>query len=153
LIDSIGSINTAFDALIRLSTVAATQTEPNSSLKIMNKKPLTRLAKAAGVPSIESTDDAYSFTAEMAESVESALEAAETANAALQQKVKDSSNQQSRITELEQQVQEKDNEIAELKKGPGAESAHSGKETDGTEEVSDDFWSRFNALSETLKTK
>lgn len=154
LIDSIGSIDTAYDALVRLSSVTNTQKEPNSSHNTMNNKPLTRLAKAAGVQSIESTDDSYSFTAEMAEAVESALEAAETSNADLQKKITDSTNQQSRITELEGQLQTATEEIAELKKGPGAETVKTGKETDESETASNDsFWGRFNALSETLKSK
>ncbi len=148
LVDSIGSFQ---HALNRAATLAHEQTQASSKNPdiSMKKHDYNRLAKAAGVPQLESADGSITLTGEMAEAVEAALQSHEDTAANLQQQIDNATNQQARVTELEGQLQTANNRIAELEKGAGAESAAITKETDGEAGASsavDDFWARFHAL-------
>lgn len=146
LVDSIGS----FDFALQRAAVLAKQSSKKTPIQAtsnstinMSKPDFNRLAKAAGVPQLESADGTITLTAELAQSVESALAAHETNNASIQQQLNERANQQARITELEQQLQQRDARIAELEQGAGAASASAATETDATASADDatDFWS------------
>ncbi len=144
LVDSIATIDVAIQRVAELSS-SANFNSPNTSS--MNKPEYKRLAKASGVEAFESADGSITLQAEHAAAVESALEAHETTNAQLQQKITDSSTQQARITELEGELQTANDRIAELSKGAGAESATITKDTDGNDDSNEDsFFARFNKL-------
>jgi signal peptide peptidase SppA len=149
LVDSIGSFDVALQRVADLSVNSnLPNTKPN-----MNKPDLKRLAKASGVDAFESADGSITLTADQAVTVERALEAHETANAALQQKVTNSSNQQARVTELEGQLQTANERIVELEKDPDDKSATVQKETDGTGDPAEEgFFERFSRLKN-LKNK
>jgi len=144
LIDSIGSFEFA---LQRAATLAEKQVSPTSQIN-MKKPDYNRLAKAAGVSQLESADGTITLTAEMAESVERSLEGHETTQAGLNSQLTERANQQSRITELEGNLQTANNRIAELSKDAGADTAIIKKETDAgsSADSGDDFYSRFNKL-------
>lgn len=155
MIDHIGDFNFALQraaALVMAQRAAAKQTLAHSNpINTMSKPDYNRLAKAAGVPQLESADGTITLSADMAAAVESALEASETQQAALQQQLTQRADQQSRITELENQIQSRDAEIATLKKGAGAESAAIETETETTAEGTD-FWSIRAKLLEESKS-
>jgi len=148
LIDSIGNIDTAIQRAATLATVSITA-HSNPPQITMKKPEYNRLAKASGVPSLETDDGSINLTADMAQAAEAALEAHETAQADLQKKITNQSTAQTRITQLEAELQTATERIAELSKGAGADSAIIKKETDGADESvsGDSFWDRFNALS------
>lgn len=143
LVDSIGNFDYAMQRVAKLSSKNSKSSNNKNS---MSKPEYKRLAKASGVPSFETADGSITLQADQAALVETALEQSETATAQLDQEKKKSTNQQTRITELEGQLQTANNEIAELKKGAGAESATITKETDGNEGSDDNFYARFNKL-------
>jgi len=143
LIDSIGNFDYAMQRVAKLSSKNSKSSNNKNS---MSKPEYKRLAKASGVPSFESVDGSITLQADQAALVETALEQSETATAQLDQEKTKSTNQQSRITELEGQLQTANEEITELKKGAGAESATITRETDGEEKSSDNFYARFNKL-------
>jgi len=145
LVDSIGNIDTAMQRVAELSSKTNTNSSNNSS-KSMSKPEYKRLAKASGVAVFETADGTITLQADQAALVETALEQIDTATAQLDQEKTKSTNQQSRITELEGQLQTANDEITELKKGAGAESATITRETDGEEKSSDNFYARFNKL-------
>lgn len=150
LIDSIGSFN---QAVQRSAELAHASVNSQSQLN-MSKPNLMRLAKAAGVEAFESSDNTITLTVEMAGAVEQALTDHETAHADLQQQVDQSTNQQTRIEELEGELQTANDRIAELEKGAGAPSAQVHKETDASSEedsANENFWSRLTRLSQSLK--
>jgi signal peptide peptidase SppA len=146
LVDKIGNLDFAVNRVAELS-ISANSIPLNNKNSKMSKPEYKRLAKASGVAAFESADGSITLQADQATAVESALEAHETTNAQLQQKIKDSSNQQARITELEGQLQTANEKIAELEKEPGAESGTINKQIDGAEGSDDDnFYARFNKL-------
>jgi signal peptide peptidase SppA len=148
LIDKIGNFDSAVSRAAELSLTSAYLPNPNTKLN-MNKPDLKRLAKASGVPTLESVDGSITLTAEQAVAVEGALEAHETSNATLSQKVTDSSNQQARVTELEGQLQTANERIAELEKDPAETTADLNKETDanGGGVNDESFFERLGRLS------
>lgn len=121
---------------------------PNSKNQ-MSKPDLMRLLKAANVAEfVMNADGTITLTAEVAQAIEKALEANETATAALQQKVDDSSQLQAKFSDLELKLKTANETIAKLEKSPGEESATINKETDsdagsGNEEG---FFARFSRL-------
>lgn len=121
----------------------------------MSKPDLKRLLKAAKVENFtENSDGSITLTAEVAQAIESALEAHETAQAGLQKKVDDSSQLQAKVTNLENDIKTKDQRIAELEKDPGADPASVTKETDGNGGeggAEESFFNRFSRLSNTKK--
>jgi signal peptide peptidase SppA len=152
LIDSIGSFDFALE---RAATLAdEKQTSPSSQIN-MKKPDFNRLAKAAGVPQLESADGSITLTAEMAESVERSLEVHETTQAGLNSQLTERANQQSRITELEGQLQTANDRIAELSKEAGADTAIVKKETDGgaSAESGDDFYATYGRLKQEFFSK
>jgi signal peptide peptidase SppA len=146
LVDSIATFEQALQRVAELaSTPSATF---NPQINTMNKPELKRLAIAAGVPEFESSDGSISLTMEVAQAVESALEAHETAQAALQAQIDTSTNQQARVTELEGELQTANDRIAELSNEAGANSASIIKDTDAEEgsSIAGGFWNRFHNL-------
>jgi len=143
LVDSIGNFDFAIQ---RVADLASDNSNSSNNKNSMSKPEYKRLAKASGVAAFESADGSITLQADQAALVETALEQIDTATAQLDQKQKESTNQQSCITELEGQLQTANTEIAELKKEAGAESATITRETDGEEKSSDNFYARFNKL-------
>lgn len=116
----------------------------------MSKPELKRLLKAANIVNFtENPDGTIKLTAEVAQAIESALEAQETAAASLQQKVDESANLNTKVTDLETKLQTANNRIKELEKEPGADSAAVNVETDkpAGESSEGGFWDRFANLS------
>ncbi|HMM12479.1 MAG TPA: S49 family peptidase [Bacteroidales bacterium] len=153
LIDSIGSFDFALQRAADLVTARrkATNVIALSQNPIhMSKPDYMRLAKAADVPQLETADGTINLSAEMALAVERALEAHETNAARLQADLNDRANQQSRITELEQELAQRDARIAELEKSAGAQTATIETEIDQAA-AAEDFWSIHARLKSEFK--
>lgn len=147
----VDSIATFDQALQRVADMAAQS--PSATLNLpnthnMSKTEYKRLAKASGVEALESADDTITLTGDMAASVETALEAAETERARLQGLIDASTDQSARVTQLENDLAAANTRISELSKDPAAESAKITKETDGdsASDAEESFYSRFNRL-------
>lgn len=149
LIDEIGSFERALEYTAQLAHNATISSSIHNNK--MSKIEFQRLAKAANVPQLETADGSITLTAEMAQAVESALEASENSAATLQQQLDARTNQQSRIDELEGQLQTANDRVAELEKNPGADEATAHTETDaGASSDDEGFWGRFHKLKETV---
>jgi hypothetical protein len=149
LIDEIGSFERALEYTAQLAQNATISSSIHHNT--MSKIEFQRLAKAANVPQLETADGSITLTAEMAQAVESALETSENSAADLQQQLDARTDQQSRITELEGQLQTANDRIAELEKNPGADEATAHTETDaGASSDDEGFWGRFHKLKETV---
>ncbi|MDA3943693.1 MAG: S49 family peptidase [Bacteroidetes bacterium] len=147
LIDEIGS----FERALQKAADLATESVSSSSLhnnSTMSKTEFKRLTKAANVPALESADGSINLSAEMAQAVETALEASETAQADLQAQLDARASEADTIAQLTTDLQTANDRIAELEKGPGAESAEAEIETDANAGSGDqdDFWSRYHNL-------
>lgn len=113
-------------------------------------KRLNEILKAANIMNFSvNSDGTVTLTADMATAIEGALEQEQTAKAALQQKVDESANLNTKVTDLESKLQTANNRIKELEKEPGASSATVNNETDSPEgkETDGGFWERFANLS------
>jgi len=154
LIDSISSFDQALQRVAELASLPSAISNPPSNT--MNKPELKRLEKAAAVDAFESSDGSITLTADQAIAVEAALEAAETDAGNLQLQLDATNDQQPRITELEGQLQEANERIAELSAGAGAETAAAVTDNDANDVNASgkDFFNTYNDLVEThFKTK
>lgn len=139
MVDSIATFDQALQRVAQIAyerEIAGNNTSANFiNPQIEMKQPeLKRLAKAASVDAFESADGSIALTAEQAEAVETALEDAEiklsaaidastqSGQAATDAK-NESSLKQTRILQLEGELQTANDRIAELSKSAGAESA------------------------------
>jgi protease-4 len=148
LIDSISTFDTAIQRASSLASVVTITAHSNPTQNTMKKTDYNRLAKASGVPSLETDDGSITLTAEMAQAVESAFEASETAQSTMQQQITDHTTAQNRVTELEAELQTANERIAELSNTAGADTATVTAQTDAQDASSGlTFWERFHALS------
>lgn len=147
MVDSIGSIDFALQRVADLAAAVPSATL-NSQNNNMSKTEYKRLAKASGVEALESADGTVTLTGEMADAVETALEAAETEQARLQGLIDASNDQSARVTELEGQLSEANTRISELSGKPAAEPAKVIKENDGNSasDQEESFFGRYNRL-------
>jgi ClpP class serine protease len=159
MVDYIGNFDFAIQRaalLVNAQSKATKQTQAHSNLaqNTMNKPDFTRLAKAAGVPQLESADGTITLSADMALAVQDALAASDTSSAALQQQLNARADQQQRITQLEADLQTRDARIAELSNEAGAENATVNKSTDAIDAAAegDDFYSRIGRLRSEFST-
>lgn len=146
LIDEIGSFERALQKAADLAHESVISSSHNTST--MSKIEFKRLATAANVPALESADGSINLSAEMAQAVETALKASETAQADLQAQLDARASEADTIAQLTTDLQTANDRIAELEKGPGAESAETDTENDATAGSGDqdDFWSRYHNL-------
>jgi ClpP class serine protease len=146
LIDEIGSFELALQKAADLAHESVISSSHNTST--MSKIEFKRLATAANVPVLESADGSINLSAEMAQAVETALEASETAQADLQAQLDARASEADTIAQLTTDLQTANDRIAELENGAGAESANTTQETDANAGTGDqdDFWSRYHNL-------
>lgn len=125
LVDTIGNFEEALSIAATLAAPVAPQTK--SSTHNMSKPNIAyaALAAAAGVAAFESADGSITLTAEQAAAVESHIGAFSAIK-----------NQQEEVSKLQQELKEKDTQLAELREqldnAPGAESASVAAPADGT---------------------
>ncbi|HNX87692.1 MAG TPA: S49 family peptidase [Paludibacteraceae bacterium] len=148
LVDSIGTFEDALQEAANLAAENVSASHKSTHIS-MQKPELKRLAKAAGSETFETVDGSITLTEEQATAAEGVLEAHEAKIADLQQKVDQSSQLQSENNQLKSDLKAKNDRIAELEKGAGADSAHVEKDTDASDENSgnESFYERFNRLS------
>lgn len=154
LIDSIGTLDQAIQRAANLSvqspSIAAE--ENTTQTKFFNMK-YPKLAKAAGVESFEAIDDTIDLTAEMAEAVETALTAAETAVTDLAARTAELATSEQAVADANTTIDDLTARIAELETGPGASTATAIAEGDeGADEPISDFRGAF-AEANKFKTK
>lgn len=123
LVDTIGNFEEALSIAASLATPSAPKTK--STTRNMSKLNYAALAAAAGVAAFESADGSITLTAEQAAAVESHIGAFSAIK-----------TQQEEVSKLQQELKEKDTQIAELREqldnAPGAESAAVSAPADGT---------------------
>ncbi len=123
LVDTIGNFEEALSIAASLATPSAPKTK--STTRNMSKMNYAALAAAAGVAAFESADGSITLTAEQAAAVESHIGAFSAIK-----------NQQAEVSKLQQELKEKDKQLAELREqldnAPGAESASVSAPADGT---------------------
>jgi protease-4 len=123
LVDTIGNFEEALSIAASLATPSAPKTK--STTRNMSKMNYAALAAAAGVAAFESADGSITLTAEQAAAVESHIGAFSAIK-----------NQQAEVSKLQQELKEKDKQLAELREqldnAPGAETASVSAPADGT---------------------
>ncbi len=123
LVDTIGNFEEALSIAASLATPSAPKTK--STTRNMSKMNYAALAAAAGVAAFESADGSITLTAEQAAAVESHMGAFSAIK-----------NQQAEVSKLQQELKEKDKQLAELREqldnAPGAETASVSAPADGT---------------------
>ncbi|WP_298061362.1 S49 family peptidase [uncultured Rikenella sp.] len=123
LVDTIGNFEEALSIAASFATPSAPKTK--STTRNMSKMNYAALAAAAGVAAFESADGSITLTAEQAAAVESHIGAFSAIK-----------NQQEEVSKLQQELKEKDKQLAELREqldnAPGAETASVSAPADGT---------------------
>lgn len=123
LVDTIGNFEEALSIAASLATPSAPKTK--STTRNMSKMNYAALAAPAGVAAFESADGSITLTAEQAAAVESHIGAFSAIK-----------NQQAEVSKLQQELKEKDKQLAELREqldnAPGAETASVSAPADGT---------------------
>lgn len=123
LVDTIGNFEEALSIAASLATPSAPKTK--STTRNMSKMNYAALAAAAGVAAFESADGSITLTAEQAAAVEAHIGAFSAIK-----------NQQAEVSKLQQELKEKDTQLAELREqldnAPGAETASVSAPADGT---------------------